>query len=880
MLNKKLVFSLAKDAIKRRSLNIIAQIERSFDYHLDLSISALSGNDAFENETSKDVSDQKIKTVSKEVIRSIASIENVALERSGSISLLGIDCLRPHEIVLGFQLVDIFCSLKSPLELQMSDRQKIEVRLRTLMMLACSQIDAFDFVKTALVMNALVNIIQNGHIDAVLVNGLRKCNTATVGFDRKLRSAWNHKSITLEDYSLVNALTCFHDTVSTNVMVSLNLFSTRKVNESALKVPSNEIDAHSICMVLKYYAALNYASFKLVSLILKWIETQNEMHIEDKYNILISLGKLDNSELYLSLKKTTPWENTKTKLTYESRNINLHHSSDVKSGTTTKNHLLQENEDNNSMAEVFISSVIRLKSVGNASVKRLQLYIASLVKFRERAISLDILRQMATGALKDASTRVFPGTQQKQVFFTVYASLLYNIKLCTNNPPLLSRSEIQEFFLSNNVQNSILASLLSLAKNPTKTRIQPLADICVFMKLMGGVNHVPVAKFRLTHFRKVLKEVIGLSFWYSSESFIVRHFNEMSEYLYGDNAFKPKVLDRLCIIYKEINQNSIPHDVLRIYIDLTGLLRCLYRENVHVTSDLHEQIKVLIHSTYKNIPSDKVLYIMRMIHSLARILNGDVKLHSFYDFKGILFHILSHSQWKDNVLLLVDILYNLLPSSISWIVCETNSTQLLDVLTHYHTSVVLPRFHLPSPWQPTGVENPLWEGGTLDISVFAKYVHIVWTIQERSSFHREAYLSKLCDIVCHLSAFQNAKRKKPALLNFCDDEYGSKKGNERWQSFSVHLLARVLLQMHKQSVGSQQCNRHPDSTALRGLAFLCQQLSDSLDHGNDHKASMNRLTNLLTDHIEYVACIEIIDNMRRKLLLMMESQSYHGDAIT
>ncbi|GFE53673.1 hypothetical protein BaOVIS_010770 [Babesia ovis] len=861
MLSKQSLFRLVKDALRRRSLRSFEQIQDSFDYHLKLSLTLIREPSRIHPRKLENGQSYSESRFHDENNPPGGCKKDLHIGFVGSDNL-DVDCLRPYEIVMGFQLLAMNCSIGDPLTNNYACRQKLEERLCALLYLAWYNMEQFDFVKLTLLMNSFVNVIHSGFLDAKNFV-LSSDNDSSVIKSPDIRapkcmqaSGLFCSTKLLGNEQLDRAFKRFHKSASWRVIETLNMVLTSGADAPVTKTQEGSIDAHSICMMLKYYATIRDIDLTIVCLLWYWMHNQTHLSLGDKFNMVISLSKLENMYLYKPMKTIEVLSRNAAEIEKSVSDSAFLPETKPMDDVASKALGVVDVAGNRNLMDLILSRLVDIEATGNVNMRIFRLYLGAILSFRNCGVELELLRHMAHLTLDDAASIICFEKQPTVQWFKTYAELLYTIQICMGVAKILSPKAVQRVFLDNQVQNITHVSLLNMAKTPSKAPISALGDLCNFVKAMSkqkclGSDDVH-ALARLQH---TLNEVITIVYTNCSEDFRVKDILAMSDHLYDNNRIKDGGQGRLVRIYAVMNTDHGSKNIMDMYRELYELIVSFYRANRLIGHNLHQQIASVVSATFNVVTAEELATVIRFLQVLARLVKNNGKLVALYDFESIWSHIFLQRDWKDHVVELVDMMYSLLPHCLPWVTQQPMGTNIECMMEHYYNSTVLSRIRQNDA--ANYVDNPMVPEANrphLNVTVFAKYTHLAWSLRETSAFMEDLWRHHADVVLNSITAFKNATVLDPPKLEKWGIEISKvNKRSDWWQAFSVHLVVSILLQMHVDSMPSEGMKECAMSRKIHVISFLCRELSDILDVIEDNGASKRQLAKLLAENSKYLA---------------------------
>ncbi|CDR95881.1 hypothetical protein, conserved [Babesia bigemina] len=857
MLRKRLVFKIVKDALSRKSLRPFKHIQESFDHHLQLSLDLIDKRQTICRRLE----------VGDNVYDRVPSHEGAQNHTSGErkdhtgadLDVIGIDVLKPFEIVMGFQVLAMKCASEVAKLEQIEDHEKFRYRLHALLSLACHHIEGFSFVRLSLILNSLANIIR-WHRD---VTDSRPPNSGgdrmgrndfcSVPADR-LDSIFGGKfSADPEGNDLELTFKRFHALLETRFMLHLCLYEKFGASRTHEDPDVGHIDAHSVCLLLKYYLVVGDMNRTLFYLILRFIRQQSQFELRDVMNMVVSLSMMDGaSDLYSPVDLQQLHAAVSVFMEHNISDpsaINL-------SGESSSLPELWDNETvkNRSLVELLLITLAEKEPTGGADLHLCHLYIKALMVFRDRGVPEELLAALASDALKN-STHVFSsGDVLKGRGFDKFVAYLQSIKICVRDSSILEPAALQSFFLDEQVQRRTLSSLLRLAKEPSNTNVKSLVTLCDTIKFVSAIkNTAEDHAALLTHLRSTLSRVLPVIVLANINRFKVGDIVAVYEYLHDDMPARMEVQKMLFNLYANLNSGDNTPDVLDIYTETTTLMTSFHKHNYKIDHAVHNQISSWILGTYKIAGIKDVSLLLRFLQSTARICKIEPEIFIIYDFNILLNYVFEFDVWKGHVIPLVDIIYNLLPHWANGFTDALMKSNLVKLLEHYHLSTIVPMAVQSCEGRPSGKDPNSDRMSPLDISTFAKYTHLVWSLRNTSPVSHELWDRHQTVIVDGIYNCTNiGKLSLGDDGPVCSNKNTNVKKCEMWQSFSVRLMVEILLDMHRQHLGSSGADHSALPKEQRAMSFLCRELLIGLDVFDDHAASMTQLLTLILENEEHM----------------------------
>ncbi|GIX66231.1 uncharacterized protein BcabD6B2_56670 [Babesia caballi] len=406
MISKTALFNLVREALRRNSLRSFEHIQDSFDHHLRQSLTLIDASSAAKMHV------EEHQKVCKEPRRIFDAVKGGPGERRDHVAAdsvctdLGIDFLKPFEIVMGFQLLDLACSSKSGKWKPIVCHQKLLGQLDALMWLAWHRIEGFSFVKLALLLNSLANIIHSGSVGVFYRNtraggdGLRTTNHPTMMADNVETDEAGSTCGLLQDEKLRVAFERFHVSAESRLMVALLTDvggkSTVQLDESL-----GSIDGHSICMVLKYYVATGNVGEEVLYCIWQWLRNQREVDVTDLMNMVVSVSRMKMKKLFerVDLDRIDEAVKNSIKQHLSGDNVSLELMEMVKDCLLSANGD-GEPKNTESVVELLLMALLETECRGNAKIELLHHYTKGLAVLDERGVRSDLissLRKIARG---------------------------------------------------------------------------------------------------------------------------------------------------------------------------------------------------------------------------------------------------------------------------------------------------------------------------------------------------------------------------------------------------------------------------------------------------------------------------------------------------
>ncbi|ORM39723.1 uncharacterized protein BXIN_0133 [Babesia sp. Xinjiang] len=491
MLNKQSLFNLVKDALKRRSLRSFEKIQDSFDHHLRLSLALV-----------------RLPSPAK-TAQSVEDYAKRQCQRYGSNDHLDVDVLRPFEIVMGFQLLALRCSAMGSSPKCIGDLQQLRGRLHALLCLAWYNIEGFDFVKLSLIMNSLANIVHSGCLDVAISASSTHEDQISCSITNKQAPQYMDKlglaplSDSLGDKGISCAFKRFHELVESRVISSLCVNACCGSATAQSETSLGYVDGHSICMILKYYASLRTADIVTVYALWLWLLDQTVIKLTDNVNIVISLSRLANADLY----KAFDASHTLLDIADRLRDHLSHTTLPDAIKRMVKMSSVAPNVEHKSVMELLLATLLDKDSVGDASFESLQLYMKALRALSHNGVGLELLNRMGCSALDHATSTIRTAGEPAAHKFQSYASLLHNIELCMHGAQVLEPKDVELFFLNDEVRKFTLSYLAIISKDPSAVPTRSLSALCSFVNTLCTNRSLEQDSF-LIHLQKTLGELM------------------------------------------------------------------------------------------------------------------------------------------------------------------------------------------------------------------------------------------------------------------------------------------------------------------------------------------------------------------------------------
>ncbi|GBE59761.1 hypothetical protein, conserved [Babesia ovata] len=858
MLGKRLVFKIVKDALSRKSLRPFKQVQESFDHHLQLSL---------------DLVDQR-----RIVCRRLNAKENVPNQISSSAyapkhaqgerkdhtgaddsDVIGIDALKPFEIVLGFQILAMKCAAGVSELVNTENRTKFRCRLHALLSLACHHIEGFSFVRLSLILNALANIVRCcsddvSHLSTNAGGGeLGKSYFGPVPTDR-VDGAFGSKSFETAEYNdLEQAFKRFHALLETRLMYHLCLYERFGASRTHEDPDVGHIDAHSVCLLLKYYLAVGEFNQTLFYLLLRFVRQHRQFELRDVMNMVVSLSMMDGaSDLY------SPLDLTQTHASvcmFIDQNIPLISGIEQAGDHSSLPELWDtESTKNRSLVELFLMALAEKEPIGDADLHLCQLYIRALMVFRDRGVPEELLTALASDALKNSIPMFSSSDILKGKGFDKFVYYLQSVKLCVRDSNILEPNALQSFFLDKQVQRSTLSSLFRMAKDPSDTNVKSLVIFCDIIKFVAAVKNIAEDHaVLLMHLRSTLTKVLPMIFLGNINRFKIGDAVSMYEYLHEDQRARMEVQRMLFDLYANMNSGADMPDVLEMYTETTNLMTSFHKNNYKLDNSVHNQISNWIMGTYEMACVKDISLFLRFLQSHARVCKNEPEIYMIYDFNILMNFVFEHDAWKEHVNLLVDIIYNLLPHWTHGLTDELMKSNVAKLFEHYHLSTIVPTVMHGCGGKSNGAGSNRDAVPPLDISTFAKYTHLVWSLRNTAIIFNELWNRHCTVVVDEIYKFSNIDKSSPGE----DGPWHPKKNTkvkkcEMWQPFSVKLMLQILLELHSEHSKASGPVQLALSKEQRAMSFLFRELLTGLDIFDDHAASMSHLLTLVLEKEEHM----------------------------
>lgn len=857
MLSKGALFRLVKATLRSKCRRSFEEFQDSFDHHLRQSLTIMNASIAHTTkEKANNTRPTRTFRCSYETILNGAGKKEY--DSIGISQGIGIDSFKPFEIVMAYQLLASQCSPANQSPLVNCACPKFRERIYSLIWLAWFHVDEFSFVKLSLLLNSLANIIQNTRMSIddidMIGNTDEFCTTYPVVVNAS--DVNNQHCIWDSEYRankcIIGALKVFDKDATSRLMLSLwiNTGILDKCGETDNTIGS--IDVHGICMILKYYATMQSASVEMLYSICTWLKQQSQFQLRDKINIVVHLSKMTNRKLFQphgSNSIHTAVENN-IKRSLENTTIPQilrSHVEDVLSSFPRDNQQTQPYV----VIEALLNTLTEKPTVGNANINILQLYMNAIVQLRLQGIGPRVIGNIAISAMNDAAANLSCSSVGTGNDFKSYTSLLRSIRACMQDVEALSPSAVHRFFFSKDFQSAILSSMLDLVKQPSSTPMSSIADFCSSVTFLDmddtlDVNHASA----LARLKGTLRELVQLCHQNIKDGMYIRDIIGTYGYLGGNRRLEMDAQRRLLNIYAGMSGAPQTVDLVRAYADTIELFYSLYKTKQTLEPPVHTQISAFLSVSYLSVSTQNSALYLKVVQMISRVCRSDKQLFMIYDCIPMLDHAFKTSDLEGNVMVFVEVVYNLLTSLVPSTSKENQIQHLESLLEHYYVTVISPiitsRRH---DYEELVETTPDCGHPIIDIATFAKYIRIAWELNSASDGLKRLWSRLSALITDDLYLFTNTNSKISPRRTALGIRPSTKVlRSQRWQAFSVYLVADILRQLHFDNLAQNIVAPSVPTKEQQAIFFLLDMLMEGLDDFKDNTASLTQLLGLITDN--------------------------------
>ncbi|AFZ80337.1 hypothetical protein BEWA_031900 [Theileria equi strain WA] len=749
--SKSTLFRVFKAMLKRRSVSGIEQVEANFDKCLSETLKLYRGSGA--NVCKKN------DTTAKVVPR--------VLHRT-----LGEDVMQSYDITVSVQVLALYArtnALRNPRAIY-----PFICRLNMLIIATEHYIHEFSFVKIALVLNSLANILnakvvpnKKGHESLLKVSVPKEYVSSN--FNQLYEACKDRETSGIHD-----ALNRLNRLIESHLksLLFLNIFHK---NEHLKDLKAGEPDSHSICMILKYYSLFSKIDEKLLYLIYLWIKEFKEWKVMDLINITRSVTKLYSvsDAVNLEMFEKTLVEDVK-RTPFFLNNPQIHPACNkaiVFHGKKTVVNVVQ----------LVLSHVTRVKFHDNPTLEQIQTYIHSLntaytggickkLDVHDRFMELITCANVVLEHDKDATNFInllyfanSAHTELDIIEFNTLASLLFtndNIKILLQlEPEILPRGD------PSNLTKTLLY-LNTLEKN----------------KKQLALNEIKIIDKLFNKFLKYASDVIK-----DTRTFAISEIITLKKI---SNNYNSDLKNHLLNIYSNALSNRKGLSYMLKQTD--DLFVFLYSSNWNIGDGLHNVIGSFLSKNSAEFVKHDIYVFLRLIQNISRLYRINKHWSTIYDMKLFLQNIFN-SNWEAHIELLIDIIFNSVTNT-SLDVNEVTSVLVLEELFH--------KYYLQ-------MSNPL-EGdaknvthSNVNITLFSKFFHLSWLLKGKSAKLHEIWANGLLVLLDCNTLFKNkctSNDGKPAFQPL---------NSHNWSSFSAIIVIDTLLSLNTQDFKSPlSCGDH------------------------------------------------------------------------
>ncbi|KAK2197256.1 hypothetical protein BdWA1_000255 [Babesia duncani] len=574
-LSKTAVFKVLKSMLKRRNVNGFERIQTSFDQsiHNSLNFVLSSSNRNF----SLPLKDRLGDVVNNATTIGITNNEKL-------VSNISIDRLQSFDLVVAFQFLALHAK---HLKQKNQGICAFQNRFHALLILARKSIDDFTFIRLSLLLNSLCNILHAGAIDIEYCKFIGTQQLVQISED--IGTSFSNFNKTVDEFIILNTWMYFHN------------------------ISNIQIDIHSICMILKYYAALKRNNCHVFNLITHYLLSQSSISVIDKVNIIYSLSLCLNNVAYDTENKDSIVNRIRnshmlSQLSWETQNMVHESLNKVNESKVEENLGLVQN------CNMIMKHLNEIEAIGEIQSSDVQAYMNALANFTLGTINnIEFLMPHAQVAMTMASKL----TKGSNITLVDYGNLLDRIYMLWIECKLIDLEDVCKLIFTRNNLSMCYSILTGIENTKSPMSLKPFAQITTLMNQLKQYKTDLDLKQQqyLDSIILSLSSIISKQMYkLNSNGVTILHVVNL-ETLVDTTQFRLGLERLLLNIYANLKK-TVP-EKLQMMKHTSILLKCSADKNWHWPKSLEDIITKTIMDDYKQVANVNPRIILRLMHHIS-----------------------------------------------------------------------------------------------------------------------------------------------------------------------------------------------------------------------------------------------------------------------